>query len=255
MFDGHRLEPPTVQDQGRRLDQREDGAHIDLGHGAQEQLGVLGAGAGPLPLREPAQEAGVAGAAGRQEGGQLVAAPQAVELGQRGLDLFRGAPDRVVAGGREPGRGVHQDQRAGPFRPGRGEQQRRRASVELGHDRRPLAAHLVQHRGQLLGIGLPWGQAVRREGVGRAGAAPVEQDQPAERGQAAQEQGGPRGPPRRCRCDRSCGGPAPGRAGRCRAPGRRSGPRPAGRTWSRAARLTVPWHSAGSGSTWAPSWR
>ena len=90
------------------------------------------------------------------------------------------------------GRGVHQDQRTGSFRPRRGEQQRGRAGVELGHDRRPLAADLVQHRGQLLGIGLPWGQGVRREGVRGSGAAPVEQDQSAERCQTTQEQGGPR---------------------------------------------------------------
>jgi hypothetical protein len=38
-----------VQDQGRRLHQRQDGTDIDLRQGAQERLGDPWAGAGALP--------------------------------------------------------------------------------------------------------------------------------------------------------------------------------------------------------------
>jgi hypothetical protein len=103
-------------------------------------------------LREPAAKPLVAGSAGRHHRHQGLGAPQLVDLGDERLGDRRGKPDRVVVGGHELGRGVRQDEGAGAFRFGRREEDPGWPGVDLGQQRGPLGADLVQDRGQLLGI-------------------------------------------------------------------------------------------------------
>jgi hypothetical protein len=74
---------------------------------------------------------------------------------------------------------------------GPSEEDRHRAGVKLGHDRGLLRADLVHDRDQVLPIGLPGRQGALRQGVGGARTPPIEEDQPGERCQRAQEQGVP----------------------------------------------------------------
>ena len=60
------------------------------------------------------------------------------------------------------------------------------------HDRRALRADLGHHAVQLLDEGLPRRQRVERQGIGAAGAPPVEADHAHERSEPAQEQLGER---------------------------------------------------------------
>jgi hypothetical protein len=92
VLDGEELDVAPVQDQRRRLDQRQGGTHVDLQHGTLEHLGGPRAGAGALQLREPATEPLVAGAAGRQHRHHRLGAPQLVELGLDRLGDLQGMP-------------------------------------------------------------------------------------------------------------------------------------------------------------------
>jgi hypothetical protein len=137
---------------------------VDLQRGAQQRLGCSWAGPGAPQFGEPAEEPLVAGSAGHQHPGQGLAAPQLVDLAQEGVSDLGGNPDGVVAGGHEPGRGVGQDERAGPFRPGGGQVQRQGAGVDLCQEGRPLAADLVQDHGKFFGVGLPRGRGAGGSG-------------------------------------------------------------------------------------------
>ena len=191
MRDRDELAIPPVQHKGRRLDQRQDRACVHLEGGPQERLDRPGAGGGALEPRQPAAEPPVAGAARRLHRDHDLGPPELVELGQDRLGDLGGYADRVVVGGQVPGGGVGQDERASAFRLGPGEEDRHRVGIDLGQQGRLLRANLVQDSNQVLGVRLPWGQRVQWQGIGGAGAAAVEHDQPGERGQRAQEQGDP----------------------------------------------------------------
>jgi hypothetical protein len=191
MLERDQLDIAPMQDQGWRLDQREDGTHIGLQERPQERLDDPGAGPGALILGEPPAESHVAGPARHVGGGHRLGPPELVNLAQDRLGDLCGHPDRVVVGGHAPGRGMGQDKRAGSCWSGGGKEQRRGTSVHRGQQRRPLGANLVQDHGQLLGIGLPRRQRIGRERIGGARAPPVEEDQPRERRQRPVEQGQP----------------------------------------------------------------
>jgi hypothetical protein len=147
------------------------------------------AGDGPLEPGRPAQEPLVAGPARRTDPRVGLAAPQLLGPGDRRLGGLGGEPDRVVVGGQVPGGGVGQDERAGPLRPGLGEEQRQRPGLGAGGQQRdPPRAGRVHDRDQFLGVHLRRRQRVGWQWIGGAGAAPVEAQQPGERGQPAQEQ-------------------------------------------------------------------
>ena len=192
VLDREHGEVAAVQDQGRRLDQRQQRPDVHPEQGPQEDVDRPGAGEGPLDLGHPAAEALVAGPAGDAVGDPVHGPPGLHDPGDQGLGPLPGHPERVVVGGDEAGAGVGDDQGAGPLRPGGGEEQGHRPS--LGGDRHQgggARAGGVHHRGDLVGVGLPGRRQVLGQRVGGAGAAAVEQDQPRERGQPAQEQRDP----------------------------------------------------------------
>ena len=191
MLDRDHLDVASMQDQCWRLDQRQDGAHVSHQERPQESLHHPGAGPGALILGEPPAKSHVAGPAWHVRGGHRLGPPELVDLGQDRRSDLRGDADRVVVGGQAPGRGMGQDERAGACWSGGGKEQRRRAGVHRGQQRCLLGADLVQDHGQLLGIGLPRRQRIRRQRIGGARAASVEEDQPGKRRQRPVEQGQP----------------------------------------------------------------
>jgi hypothetical protein len=55
VLDGDEVRVAAVQDQGGRMDQRQDGPGVDFQRGVQQRLGCPRAGPGALQLGEPAQ--------------------------------------------------------------------------------------------------------------------------------------------------------------------------------------------------------
>jgi len=180
-----------MQDQGWRLDQREDGAYIGLQERPQERLHHSWAGPGALILGEPPAKSHVVGPAWHVGGGHRLSPPELVDLGQDRLGNLCGHPDWIVVGGHAPGRGVGQDERAGSCWSGGGKEQRRGTGVQRRQQRRLLGADLVQDHGQLLGIRFPRRKGIGRERIGGARAGSVEEDQSRERRQRPVEQGQP----------------------------------------------------------------
>jgi hypothetical protein len=179
----------VVQHQGGHLDQGQEGAHVDLEQRPQMGPDPPWAGDGPLEPGRPAPEPLVVGVAGGVRPGVVLGAPQLLGPGDHRPGGLGRDPDRVVVGGQIPGGGVGQDERGRPLRPGPGEEQRHRAGLGAGgQQRRPPHPGRGHDRVQLLGVGLPGRQRVGRQRVRGPGPAPVEAQQPRERGQPAQEQ-------------------------------------------------------------------
>src|SRR5829696_7242523 len=124
VLDREQGEVAAVQHQGGRLDQGQEGSHVDLEQGPQEGVGGPGAGHRALHPGHPAAEALVAGAAGDGGGHGLGRAPGVLDPGDDGVGLLGRDSDRVVVGGHVAGAGVAEDQGAGPLRAGGGEEQR-----------------------------------------------------------------------------------------------------------------------------------
>ncbi len=125
----HQLEVAVVEHQRWHLDQRQQGADVDLQHRPQVGADHPRAGDGPLEPGRPAPEPLVVGVARRVGLGVGLGAPQLPGAVDHRLDGLGREPDRVVVGDQVPGGGVGQDQRAGPLRPGPGEEQRHRAGL------------------------------------------------------------------------------------------------------------------------------
>jgi hypothetical protein len=139
----------------------------------------------------PGEKALVLGAAGCVDGGQGFGAPELVGLGDEPLGDLAGHADLVVVGSQVLGGGVGQDERTGAFGSGHREQQRHRANLSVGHDGGPLGTDRLEDRVQRLGVRLPGRQGIEREGIGDARAQAVEQDQPRERRQPAENRAAP----------------------------------------------------------------
>jgi hypothetical protein len=151
-----------MQDQRRCLDERQQGAGVDLEGGPEIDLETSWAGDGAQDLGVPGKKAPVSGSAGGVDGGQGFGTPELVGLGDERVGDLGGHPDRVVVGCQVPGGRVGQDEGAGPLGSGRGEQQPHRPNVSVSHDHRPLRADRLHDRVQLLSVHLPGRQGIQR---------------------------------------------------------------------------------------------
>ena len=92
---------------------------------------------------------------------------------------------RVTVAGCRPGVGAIEHQRARALGVRGGEQQRRGRPLGDANQHRALDAGRVEHGAQVRRAVLE--QRVARAGIGEPGAAAIEDDQPAERGERAQK--------------------------------------------------------------------
>jgi hypothetical protein len=183
------LVPGPVQQQGRHPDGAEQPANV---HRTERHDRVVGLGGGHRRQVEhppPLAKRRVGHLARRQPQHQLVGGVERPVLEARQEPIavfFAGAPGIVVVAHAGRVRGVG-DHRAGPLGVGGGKQQRHPPAQVGAEQRRPLGADGVQDQAEVVHVlleGLAAGAA-----VGQAGAEAVQQDEPREGGQLAQEPG------------------------------------------------------------------
>ena len=176
----------AVQDQRGGGHLRQHVAEVGLQEALDDLDGAADAGAHAHVAGEPAGEGGVADLARRPQGEDLVDVEEAAQDGLEGGELVWGRAGWVVGGAEDGGGGV--GGHAGhPVGVGDGGEEGDRAAVEDAEQRGPAGPHRVHHGEEVVHVLGERGVAARA--VGHAGAALVEQDQPAAGGEAAEETG------------------------------------------------------------------
>ncbi len=175
----------AVEDEGRRRDGGEDGPDIDFTVEVDEVHGAGRARALAQEARPPGPEGGLPGGAGRPDLGPDRAAPPLADHLAQPVEAPRLDPGRMVVRHEHPRPGAVEDERRDPLRVAGGEERRHRPALGDAHDRPAPAAGRVHHRPHVVHRLLQGRRPPRP--IGEALAALVEDDQPREGGEAAQE--------------------------------------------------------------------
>ena len=177
-----------VDHEGGRLDGRKRGAHVEAVDGSPG--GRRDARAHGRPQEADQRFLEVRRGRGREELQPASAAAPLVEGGAQPLvEQSLRDTGRVVGRPAETGEGVDEDERRGALRAGGGGEHRHDGAGVAADQRRVRGADVVEHGEEVVSELLDHDGA-RVDGVGEAGAPLVEEDQPAEGGEALEEAAG-----------------------------------------------------------------
>jgi hemerythrin-like domain-containing protein len=169
----------SLQDQGRRLD---DGQQLaDVGQHRLPEVVSDRAGRDRTPPEadELLGESGIADSAGYQKRHVVgIAGSPRFRLALDDVEeqILRRSP-RVVGGGGESGRRVHQHERTTSLRQGGGQEKGERATLGEAEDRGLLRPGGIHDCTDVRHLGLEIGETIERHRIGEARSPPVEDDQ------------------------------------------------------------------------------
>src|SRR5262245_19981182 len=180
-LDRHRLVADAMQNQGRRLDGRQDVADVDLVVGPQQRQDGAGARRSALQATEPLHERLVVLTAGRVEGNENALPPAGLEQAEYLVPALAADGPRP---GRDAGEAAAQHERRRPLREGGREHQRHRAAFRPAEDRGPSGADRVHHGPYVADALL---EGLLADAIGEALAALVEDDHARDGGEWLQQ--------------------------------------------------------------------